>query len=85
MQTDPVELQPGQSFTSTINREDLLAEGEKGTGRLQVRAGIQVVFMDGSVRHIEFPVWMEVVENRTGDTKGGPYFTGSVTVSADGF
>lgn len=85
MQTDPVELGPGQSYTSTINREDLPAEGDKGTERLQVRGVIQVAFMDGSVRHIKIPVWMEVVENRTGTTKGGPYFTGSVTVSDDGF
>ncbi len=82
-QTDPVELLPGQSYTSNINRDDLREAGEEKTGRLQVRAGIQVVLMDGSVRPVKLSVSMEVVENRTGVTKGGPYFTGSVTVSDD--
>jgi hypothetical protein len=84
-QTNPVELMPGESYTSHINRDDLLVAGEEKTGRLQVRAGIQVALMDGSVRPVKLSVSMEVVENRTGVTKGGPYFTGSVTVSDDGF
>ncbi len=65
-QTDPVELLPGQSYTSNINRDDLRVAGEEKTGRLQVRAGIQVVLMDGSVRPFKLSVSMEVVENRTG-------------------
>ena len=84
-QTDPVELLPGESYTANINRDDLHVAGEEKTGRLQVRAGIQAVLMDGSVRPFKLSVSMEVVENRTGVTKGGPYFTGSVTVSDDGF
>ena len=83
-QTDPVELKPGESFTSIINRDDLLVEGEKGTGRVQMGTSIQFVLMDGSVRHLELPVWVELVDNRTGRTQGGDYFTGSVTVSGDG-
>ena len=84
-QTDPIELLPGESYTANINRDDLHVAGEEKTGRLQVRAGIQAVLMDGSVRPFKLSVSMEVVENRTGVTKGGPYFTGSVTVSDDGF
>jgi hypothetical protein len=85
-QTDPVELQPGESYTTTINRDDLLVEGEKGTGRVQMSTGIQVVLMDGSVRHVELPVWMELVDNGTGRTLGGNYhyYTGTLSVSGDG-
>jgi hypothetical protein len=83
-QTDRVELQPGQFHAFDIYRDDLRVAGEVGTGRLEVRAGIQVVLMDGSVRYVKLPVWMEVV-NSTGSTAGGEYFTGSVTVSDDGF
>jgi hypothetical protein len=61
-------------------------EGEKGTGRVQMSTGIQVVLMDGSVRHVELPVWVELVDNRTGQTQGGNYvyYTGTVSVSGDG-
>jgi len=82
-QTDPAELRPGQFHTFDFNRDDLPVAGEEGTGRLQVRAGIQVLLLDGSVRSVEFPISVEVVNNRTGVTEGGPYFTGSVTVSDD--
>lgn len=84
--TDPVELLPGQSYTTQINRDDLRVAGEKVTGRLEVRTGIQVVLMDSSVRHVEIPVWMELVDNGTGSTVAGDwvYYTGSVTVSGDG-
>ena len=82
-QTDPVELLPGQFRYFDINRDDLPLAGEEGTGRLQARGVIQVAFMDGSVRNVKLPVSMEVMDNRTGATKGGPYFTGSVTVSDD--
>jgi hypothetical protein len=71
--------------TIDFNRDDLRVAGEEGTGRLQVRAGIQVLLMDGSVRPVKLSVSMELVDIRTGNTKGGPYFTGSVTVSSDGF
>lgn len=84
-QTDPVELLPGESYTANINRDDLRVAGEEKTGRLQVRAGIQVALMDGSVRPVRLSVSMEVVENRTGITSGGDYYTGTVSVSGDGF
>lgn len=47
--------------------------------------GVQAVLMDGSVRHVDLPVWVEVVENRSGKTTGGSYYTGTLTVSGDGF
>jgi hypothetical protein len=84
-QTDPVELRPGQFQTVDVNRDDLRVAGEKDTGRLQVRAGIQVMLMDGSVRSVNLPISIEIVNNRTGSTNTGTYFTGSVTVSDDGF
>ena len=59
--------------------------GEEGTGLLQVRGGIQVALMDGSVRPVRLSVSMERVDNRTGGTNTGTYFTGTVTVSDDGF
>ena len=80
---DPVELRPGQGHTFEFNRDDLRVAGEEGTGRLQVRSGIQVVLMDGSVRHVKLVVSEEVVNNRTGGTSSGTYYTGSVTVSDD--
>lgn len=83
--SDPVELRPGQFHTFDFNRDDLRVAGEEGTGRLQVRAGIQVALMDGSVRPVKLSVSMERVDNRTGGTSTGTYFTGTVTVSDDGF
>jgi hypothetical protein len=79
-----VELRPGQFHTFDINHDDLRLAGEEGTGLLQVRAEIQVASMDDSVRPVKLSVSMERVDNRTGTTAGGPYFTGSVTVSDDG-
>ena len=84
-QTDPVELQPSQAHTVEIRRDDLRVAGEELTGRLQVRAGFQVALMDGSVRNVNIPVWLELVNTATGTTQGGTYYTGSVTVSSDGF
>ena len=72
-QTDPVELRPGQSHTFNIDRDDLRVAGEPSTGRLQVRADIQVALMDGSVRPFKLPVSMELVDNRTGATVVGDY------------
>ena len=82
-QTDTVELKPGQIHTFNINHDDL-----RVSGPVQVRAGIQVVLMDGSVRHVNIPVWMELVNNSTGTTiesSAGTYYTGTVSVSGDGF
>jgi len=84
-QTDPVKLLPGQFHTFDLNRDDLRVKGEEGTGRVQVRAGVQVALMDGSVRHVNLPVSIELMENRTGSSSSGTYFTGTVTVSDDGF
>lgn len=78
-----VDLRPDQGYTFAFNRDDLLLAGEPGTGRLQVRAVIQVVLMGRSVRPLKLPVWIAIVNNRTGGTSGGSYYTGSVTVSAD--
>jgi hypothetical protein len=80
-QTDPVELQPGQARSVEIKRDDLRVAGE----RLQVRAGFQVAVMDGSLRNVNIPVWLELVDTATGTTQGGSYYTGTVTVSSDGF
>lgn len=84
-QTDPVELRPGQAQTVEIKFADLRVGGEEVMKRLQVRAGFQVALMDGSVRNVNIPVWLEVVDTASGATQGGNYFTGSVTVSDDGF
>jgi hypothetical protein len=83
-QTDPVILRPGDFQTVDINRDDLPLAGEEETGRLQIRPGIQVVLMDGSVRPIKLSVSMETVDNRTGKTSGGNYFCGSITVADEG-
>ncbi len=83
-QTAPVVLQPGESYTANINRNDLPVAGEERTGPLQVRAGIQVALMDGLVRPVKFAVSVERVDS-TGSTSGGSYFTGTITVSGDGF
>ena len=85
MQTDPVELKPGHSYTANINRDDLRVAGERVTGRLQVRTGIQAVLIDGSVRPFKLSISMERVDNRTGGSSGGDYYTGTVSVSGDGF
>jgi hypothetical protein len=85
-QSAPVKLEPGECHTFVVNYGDLRTTGEERTGRVQVSAGIQVVMADGSVRSLNLPAWMEVVNNQTGSTSGGgDYFTGTVSVSGDGF
>jgi hypothetical protein len=84
-QTDPVELRPGQAHTLEMKRDELRVAGEELMGRLQVRAGFQVASMDGSLRNVSIPVWLELVDTATGATQGGEYYTGTVTVSSDGF
>jgi hypothetical protein len=84
-QTQPVKLEPGESYTAIINRDDLRVPGEDMTGRVEVRASIQVVLMDGSVRPVKLAVSMERMDNRTGSSSGGDYYTGTVSVSGDGF
>ena len=82
-QTDPVKMEPGQTHNFNINHDDL-----RVAGPVQVRTDIQVVLMDGSVRHVSIPVWMELVNNSTGATiesSGGSYYAGTVSVSGDGF
>lgn len=79
-----VELRPDQSYTFAFNRDELPEAGEEKTGRLQVHAVVQVAMLDGSVRSVRLPVWVAVVNNRTGSTtSGGNYFCGTVTVSGD--
>ena len=85
-QTLPVELRPGETYISNIDRDDLPLVGEERTGRSQVRTVIQVALMDASVRPVRIPVWMELVDKTTGSTisGNGSYFTGTVSVSGDG-
>jgi hypothetical protein len=83
-QTDPVELRPAHAHTVEIKRYDLSVAGEEVMKRLQVRAGFQVALMDGSVRNVNIPAWLELVYTATGTTQGGSYYTGTVTVSSDG-
>ncbi|HET6978984.1 MAG TPA: DNA-directed RNA polymerase subunit omega [Pyrinomonadaceae bacterium] len=81
-QTDPVELRNGDLHIVSVNYNEVSAVGEEG--RLQVRAVIQAVLADGSMRTVDLPFSMQVVENRTGITQGGDYYCGTVTVSGDG-
>lgn len=85
-QTDPVVLRPGDSQFVDIYREDLPVPGDVMTGRLQVREDVRVALMDGSVRPVKLSISREVVNNRTGSSSsGGDYYTGTVSVSGDGF
>ena len=84
-QTTPVRLGPGESHTFDINYDDLRMKAEEGSGRKQMSGVVQFALMDGSVRPVKVHIWREVVNNRTGSTTGGNYFTGTVTVSGDGF
>lgn len=84
--TEETSIPAGQFRSFDFNRDDLPLSGEAGTGRLQLRGVVQVSFSDGSVRTLSksFPVSMEVIDNRSGSTNGGDYYTGTVTVSSDG-
>lgn len=84
-QTSPVTLEPGECHTFDVNYDDLPVKGEEGSGRVQLSGVVQFGLMDGSVRPVKVHVWREVVNSQTGSTTGGDYFTGSVTVSGDGF
>ena len=85
-QSNPVELRPGEAHTFDVSYDDLRLTAEDGTGIVQVRSGMQVALMDGSVRYVKLHGSMEVVANSTGSTIGeGDYFTRTVTVSGDGF
>jgi hypothetical protein len=79
-----VDLRPGQYHTLFFDRDDLPLAGEEVTGRLQMRAGIQFVLLDGSVRPVKLTVSREVWDTRTGSNSGGSYFTGTITVCSDG-
>jgi hypothetical protein len=82
-QTVPVEVPTKQFHSFDFKRDDLPARGEAGTGRLQVRAEI-VCRYSGSTEPISpdrLLVSLEVFD--TGS--GGNYFTGTVTVSGEGF
>ena len=84
-QTDPVVLLPGQFYTTNIDSDDLRGAVELGTGLPQVRVSTEMVSMDGSERPVELPFSIERVNTRTGSSSGGDYFTGTVSVSGDGF
>lgn len=87
-QTHPVELRPGETYISNIDRDDLHVAGDERTGRLLVRVEIRIELMNTSERAVSVPVWMELVDKPTGSTisgSGGNYFTGTVSVSGDGF
>ena len=84
-QTAPVRLEPGECHTFDVNYDDLRVKGEEGSGRKQLSGVVQFALMDSSVRPVKVHVWREVVNNQTGSTTGGDYFTGTVTVSSDGF
>ena len=82
-QIDPIELQPGDGQFFDIKRDDLRVVEER-TGRLQVLTVIRVTSMDGSEQPVTLHVSTQHVD-RTGSTSGGSYFTGTVSVSGDGF
>jgi YD repeat-containing protein len=84
-QTTPVRLEPGECHTFDVNYDDLRVKVEEGSGRVQLSGVVQFALMDGSVRPVKVHVWREIVNNQTGSTTGGTYFTGTVTVSDDGF
>lgn len=84
-QTSPVRLEPGECRTFDVNYDDLWVKGEEGSGRVQLSGVVQFALTDGSVRPVKVHVWREVVNNRTGSSTGGDYFTGSITVSGEGF
>lgn len=85
-QTDSVELRPSESHTFEVNRDDLRLAGEKKTGRLQVRAALEAIPVDVSVRYANIRVFTELLDRQTGTTleHNYVYYTGTVSVSGDG-
>jgi YD repeat-containing protein len=83
-QTAPVRLGPGETHTFDVNYDDLRVKVEDGSGRKQMSGVVQFALMDGSVRPVKVHIWREVVNDRTGSSAGGEYFTGTVSVSGDG-
>ena len=81
-ESERIQVPPEEFRFSDVSREDLNTEGEPGTGRAQVMVTVTIIAPPGSNPE-DFLASMEVMDNRTGATKGGPYFTGSVTVSGD--
>jgi hypothetical protein len=74
-----VEVLSGQFRTFDFIRADLPVTGEPDTGRLQVRADVQIqVDSQQVIPSNRFPVTVEVF-----DRSGGPYSTGYVKVSDD--
>jgi hypothetical protein len=85
-QTDPVVMRPGDSHVFDIDRDQLRVPGEERTGRLQVRPSIKVALLDGAEGPVNLSLTVEVVNNRSGSTSSaGTYYTGTVSVSGDGF
>lgn len=84
-QSDPVVLRPGQSYAFDFNGDDpRLPAARNAVAFVQLSAGVPAASIGGSVRPIKLSVSMEVVNNRTGSTSGGSYYTGTLTVSSDG-
>jgi hypothetical protein len=61
-----VEVPARQFRIFDFNRDNLPLADEPNTGRLQLRAVIQVVSMDGSERPVKLSVSREVMNNRDG-------------------
>lgn len=85
-QTQPTTIKGGQFHSFDFKREALLAAGEAGTGRLQVRGGIRISVGDLPDTNLpaSFPFSLEVMDT-AGGTPTGSYYTGTVSVSGDGF
>jgi hypothetical protein len=78
-------LRPGEFYAFDFNGEEARPPGARNAIMfVQTSAGIPLALMEGSVRPVKLSVSMEVMNNRSGSTSGGEYFTGTVTVSGDG-
>lgn len=84
-QSDPVVLRPGESYAFDFNGDDpRLPAARNAMAVVQLSAGVPAASIDGSVRPVKLSVSMEVVNNRTGSTSRGSYYTGTLTVSGEG-
>lgn len=69
-QSEEVIIPPGQFRSFDFNRSEMPLAGEPGTGRLQVRAEIEIsspTFVQADGRAV-FPASLELVDNSTGRT-----------------
>ena len=77
-----IEVPPGEFRFSDVSRRDLNTEGEPGTGRAQVMVTVTLRAPAG-FNPEDLVCSLEVVDERTGGTIVGDYYTGTVTVSDD--